>query len=442
MLIAMDMLTLIEDRRDRREHSAEDLEFLAQAAAHNTVPDYQLAAWLMAAYLNPLTETETANLTIAMARSGERIDLQGLPKPWVDKHSTGGVGDKTSLVVLPILASCGLTVVKMSGRGLGITGGTVDKLESIPGFRMDLTPDEMKDQADLIGIAVTGQSPNLAPADKTLYALRDTTGTTENIPLIASSVLSKKIAGGCEYLSLDVKAGSGAFMKAFEKADELAQWLKRIGEQCGLKVHAAITDMEQPLGSAVGNILEVKEALKVLRNQLLTPPVERFKQLCIELCGETLHFVGKASTREEGISQAQNAMASGRADAKCREWFAAQGAQRESIDDPFGTLPDASVTLDVLVHNAGFISRIDAGIVGETVVSLGGGRKKKEDRINPTVGVMVHKMVGDEVDAGDSVLTIHAATQPAAQTAADAIAHAIEISEAKVDPRPIVIKKI
>ena len=424
----MDMLSIIETRRDGRQHASGEIEYLAQAAAHNSAPDYQLAAWLMAAYLNPLTEGETKDLTLAMANSGERIDLTGLPKPWVDKHSTGGVGDKTTLVVLPILACCGLTMVKMSGRGLGITGGTVDKLESIPGFRMDLTPEEMKDQADVMGLAITGQSPDLAPADKTLYALRDATATTENIPLIASSILSKKIAGGCEYLSLDVKAGSGAFMKSFDGAKQLAQWLKNIGEQCGLRVHAAITDMDQPLGSAVGNILEVKEALQVLsNNDNFSAPTARFKNLCIQLCGQTLAFVGKAPSELEGIKLAEEALQSRRAHAKCMEWFAAQGAEREVIDHPETTLPTASVILDVPAPVSGYLARLDAGIVGETVVDLGGGRKKKEDRINPAVGVIVHTVVGDYLQEGEPVVTIHAGTQNAAQAALTALQEAIQV---------------
>jgi pyrimidine-nucleoside phosphorylase len=435
----MDMLSIIEARRDGREHTRDELAFLADAAAHNTVPDYQLSAWLMAAYLKPLNERETAALTLAMAHSGERIDLEGLPKPWVDKHSTGGVGDKTSIVVLPMLAACGLTIVKMSGRGLGITGGTVDKLESIPGFRMDLTPEEMKDQADLIGIAITGQSPDLAPADKALYALRDTTGTTESIPLIVSSILSKKIAGGADYLSLDVKAGSGAFMKTPEGAKDLAIWLKSIGEQCGLKVHTVITDMDQPLGGAVGNILEVKEALAVLFNQTLSAPVARFRDLCIELCGQTLHFVGKAESREDGNAKAHEALLSGAAHTKCVQWFEAQGVLKDVLDDPFGTLPEAPVALEFPAPLSGNIARLDAGTIGEAVIDLGGGRKKKDDKINPSVGIVVHKIVGDTVEEKEPIATVYAASQAAAESAIALLQEATSISNETVAKRSIVL---
>ena len=435
----MDFLSIIETRRDGRVHSAEELQTLAEAAAQNLVPDYQLAAWLMAAYLKPLNESETTDLTLAMAHSGERVDLGGLRRPWVDKHSTGGVGDKTSLVILPLLAACGITIVKMSGRGLGITGGTVDKLESIPGFRMDLTSEEMKDQADRIGIAITGQSPDLAPADKTLYALRDTTGTTESIPLIASSILSKKIAGGCEYLSLDVKSGSGAFMKTMHEAQDLARWLKNIGERCGLRVHAVITDMDQPLGSAVGNILEVLEAMRVLANGELTPPVKRFKDLCVTLCGQTLHFVGTAISEEAGAAMARDTLESGRALEKFKEWCYAQGAHKEFVENPEESFPRAQVQQDFLAGQSGYVQRFDAGIVGETVVNLGGGRKKKEDKINPTVGITVHKMVGDQVANGEPVATIHAATQNAAESAREALERAVAYSIDAVPPNPLFI---
>ncbi|RYG47758.1 thymidine phosphorylase, partial [bacterium] len=261
----MDFRDLIAIRRDGRTHTAEELDYLAQAAAKGQVPDYQIAAWLMAAYLNPLDEEQTANLTLAMADSGKRIDLSGLPKPWVDKHSTGGVGDKTTLVLLPLLSACGLTMVKLSGRGLGIAGGTIDKLASFDGLRLDLSPEEAREIAGRIGLSLSGASPALAPADKVLYALRDATATVENMPLIASSILSKKIAGGAETVVLDVKTGSGAYMQKYHESHELAHWLVRIGERCGLKVRAAITDMDQPLGSAVGNMVEVEEARSILR---------------------------------------------------------------------------------------------------------------------------------------------------------------------------------
>lgn len=436
------MLSIIEARRDGREHSGEELSFLAEAAAKGTVPDYQLAAWLMAAYLKPPSEQDTALLTRAMAGTGDRIDLTGLPKPWVDKHSTGGVGDKTSLVVLPILAACGLTIVKMSGRGLGITGGTVDKLESIPGFRMDLTPDEMKAQASRIGIAITGQSPNLAPADKALYALRDATATTESIPLITSSILSKKIAGGAEYLSLDVKCGSGAFMKNFKEARELAVWLKAIGEQCGLKVHAAITDMDQPLGSAVGNVYEVLEAWSVVNGEALSCPVERFRRLCLELCSQTLLFVGLAESEERATAMVSECLSSGRARDKFRKWFEAQGADCSFMDRGAAAFAEPSAVLEVVADEDGWISSLRADEVGETVVDLGGGRKRKEDSIDPLVAVFVHKIVGDQVARGETVMTVYAASEDAARVAQARLLQALEISKAIVQPSRLILEVI
>lgn len=430
------MRTVLSRRRDGRGHTQDELRFLANAAADGSVPDYQLAAWLMAAYLNPLSEQETAELTLAMAESGERIDLTGLPKPWVDKHSTGGVGDKTTLVVLPILAACGLTVVKMSGRGLGITGGTVDKLLSVPGFRMDLSAEEMKEQAKLIGIAITGQSPDLAPADKTLYALRDATGTTESMPLIASSILSKKIAGGAEYLSLDVKSGSGAFMKDFAKSRELAEWLVRIGERSGLKVHAAITDMDQPLGSAVGNALEVAEALDVLRGAPLTPPVRRFRELCLELSGQTLRMSGRAESDEAGRSLAEDSLDTGQALEKARQWFEAQGG---SLD---ASLPVAPFQKTIHSEADGFVGKVVAGEVGQAVVDLGGGRKTKEDRIDPSVGVQIHVSVGDRVSGGQPLFTIHASSEAKAADAEKALKAAILIADGPTEARPLILATV
>lgn len=423
----MDFLSIIEDRREGRAHSAADLTFLAQGAALGTIPDYQLSAWLMAEYLKPLSREETAWLTQAMAETGERLDLTGLPHPWVDKHSTGGVGDKTTLVVLPILAACGLTLVKMSGRGLGITGGTVDKLLSVPGFRMDLTPEEMKAQASRIGLALTGQSPNLAPADKALYALRDATATTESIPLIASSILSKKLAGGCEFLSLDVKCGSGAFMKTEARARELADWLTKIGERCGLKVHAMVTDMDQPLGATVGNAIEVIEAIHVVAGRGAGAPTLRFRELCLDLCAETLHFVGRTESVQAARVECESVLANGAARQKMGEWFAAQGADLRVLDDPEALLPLGPETTRVVAPHSGMLERVDAGEVGRVVVDLGGGRKKKEDVIDRGVGVRVHHVVGDRVERGEALLTVHARTPEGAASAAKSLESAVAV---------------
>ncbi|MBX3120443.1 MAG: thymidine phosphorylase [Fimbriimonadaceae bacterium] len=430
----MDFTEIIAKRRDGLLHSPDELNVLAQGAATGTVPDYQLSAWLMAAYLNPLSEEETTELTVAMANSGERVDLTGLLKPWVDKHSTGGVGDKTTIVLLPLLAACGLTVVKMSGRGLGITGGTVDKLSSIPGFRMDLTPSELKAQAAEIGVAITGQSPDLAPADKVLYALRDVTGTVTSMPLIVSSILSKKIAGGSETVVIDVKCGSGAFMKTLQEAQELATWLKRIGERAGLHVRCAITDMDQPLGYAVGNALEVKEAIRVLKG------VEsgRFQTLCLELAGLTLCACGKAASQEEGKAMALNALIHGEALDKAKVWFAAQGGDMSVFETEDWEL--AQHVVEVRAEQEGWVEKIDAQMIGQAVVDLGGGRKTKSDEIDPSVGIVLKVEVGSKVGKGDVLAEVHARLSQADE--ARSVQEAILISEAEVAARPLILGQV
>ncbi len=415
----MDFRETLSARRDGLTNTPEQLESLALGAADGSIPDYQLSAWLMAAYLNPLSAQETADLTMAIAESGERLDLTGLPKPWVDKHSTGGVGDKTTIVLLPLLAACGLTVVKMSGRGLGITGGTVDKLLSVPGFRMDLTPEEMKAQASRIGLAITGQTPRLAPADKKLYALRDVTGTVGSVPLIVSSILSKKLAGGCETVVLDVKCGSGAFMKTLEQASELASWLKQIGQLCGLNLHLSITDMEQPLGRAVGNALEVKEAIRVLRGE-----AGRLRDLCVHFAGMALSAVGRG-----GAEDAKLALENGSALAKAREWFFAQGADSAAFESEDWC---RSTTLhEVQAVRDGWVSRVDARTIGQVVVDMGGGRKRKDDEIDPSAGVVLHVEVGDRVSKGDLLAEIHGPETD--------VRPAFEIVEHEVERRPVVL---
>ncbi|MEX2242918.1 MAG: thymidine phosphorylase [Fimbriimonadaceae bacterium] len=418
----MGFTDIIADRRDAKVHSAEDLRSLSRGAADGTVPDYQLSAWLMAAFLNPLTAQETADLTMAMAESGERVDLTGLPKPWVDKHSTGGVGDKTTIVLLPLLAACGLTVVKMSGRGLGITGGTVDKLSSVPGFRMDLSPEEMKEQAKRIGLAITGQTPRLAPADKKLYALRDVTGTVGSVPLIVSSILSKKLAGGCETVVLDVKCGSGAFMKALPQARELASWLRDIGTLCGLDLHLSVTDMSQPLGRAVGNSLEVKEALRVLRGEK-----GRLRELCLHFAGMALSATGRGTR-----SDAERALDSGAALAKAKGWFVAQGADPGVFESEDWC--NAKSTLQVRADKGGWVSRADARTIGQAVVDMGGGRKTRDAEIDPAVGIVLHAEVGDRVEKGALLADVHGTDQSVSQ--------AFEIVDHEVERPPVVIETI
>lgn len=417
------MRDVIAVRRNGGTHSRGQLSALARAAANGAVPDHQLAAWLMAAYLNPLTVQETAWLTQAMADSGERVDRSGLPKPWVDKHSTGGVGDKTTLVLLPLLAACGVPALKMSGRGLGITGGTVDKMESIPGFRAELSPAEVLDQAKRIGIAWSGQTARLAPADKVLYALRDAIGAVDSVPLIASSILCKKLASGAEIVVLDVKCGRGAFMKSLDAAKELAHWLEEVGTLAGLSTRAVITDMDQPLGRTAGNAIEVREAVDVLSGE--PGPV---RDLCVFLAEHTL--------RTAGLDPAlvQKALDSGRALAKFHEWLLAQGAAPDALE----RLPQAALRVEVVSARAGWVSSVDAGAVGSAVIALGGGRSQPGGPIDPAVGIETWRRVGDPVSVGEKVFTVHASKQPD-QWLLASLENAVTVSPTIVSARPLVL---
>jgi pyrimidine-nucleoside phosphorylase len=431
----VDFLPLIAKRRRGEAHTEEELRFLASGAASGEIPDYQLAAWLMAACFNPLGADETAWLTSAMAHSGQVLDLSDLPKPWVDKHSTGGVGDKTSIVLLPLLAACGLTVIKMSGRGLGLTGGTVDKLESVPGFRMDLSPEELTAQAKRIGCAITGQTPDLAPADKVLYALRDATGTVDSLPLIVSSILSKKLAGGAQTIVIDVKCGSGAFMKDIGLAESLASSLKDAAGRLGLNLRIAITDMSQPLGRTVGNALEVGEALEVLSGHLFG----RFAALCLELAGLALAACGRAVSQAEGMDMAREVIKRGNAAEKAAQWFEAQGATPQIVNSISG-LPEATYVEEISFDGpAGWVSKIDAGIVGLAALELGAGRKTKKDVIDPAAGIEVMSGVGLEIRPGDTLFRIHASSESLAKRAAAVLAAAVETSGEKTPEPPLVI---
>ncbi len=433
----MDFRHLIAAKRDGLRHSEAELREFAKLVANGGIPDYQIAAWLMAAYLHPLDADETAYLTLGMADSGRRIDLTGLPHPWVDKHSTGGVGDKATLVLLPLLAAGGLTMVKMSGRGLGITGGTIDKLASVPGFRLDLKPHELKSQAGKIGLALTGQSPDLAPADKVLYALRDVTETVSSIPFIVSSILSKKIAGGAEIIMVDVKCGSGAFMPDLASAVALADALEETGLRCGLRVHTQITDMSQPLGASVGNALEVQEALDVLaggQGVSLSGPVRRFRKLCVLLAAETFVISNVVDTEEAGVQLAEKLLSNAAAARKAEAWFVAQGASWPPI------LPRANYQQGVVATSDGFIAQVDAGQIGELVLGIGGGRKRKDDEIDPAVGVVMHVVVGDIVKTGQPLATLHTAQVATADDLAR-LENAITVSEEPVSPRPLLVSR-
>ncbi len=434
----IDAATILERKRDGGIHSRAEIETLVTGSVDQSIADYQLTAWLMAAYIRGLNLEETAWLTEAMAESGERLDLTGLPKPWVDKHSTGGVGDKTSLVVLPVLASCGLIMVKMSGRGLGITGGTIDKLESIPGFRTDLTCPEMVAQASRIGLALTGQTQSLAPADKVLYALRDATATVGSLPLIVSSILSKKLAGGAEMVFLDVKCGSGAFMADLDHAVELANALRNIGEALGLKIRIAITDMSQPLGSAVGNGLEVVEALEVLKGRR----DGRFRELCVSLSAHVLEAaLGLQQT--EARERAESSLATGKAFAKANEWLVSQGAPKGFADQPEQFLSRSPVTKEVRWHGLdGFVSRWDAKTVGECALMLGAGRRRKSEVIDHSVGVESFIEIGSKLSGEGLVAKVHAKTDADARTAEEMLLTAIEVGPEPIPLPPLIYETL
>ena len=385
---------MILEKRAGLEHDAADLDALIQGYVAGEVPDYQLSAWLMAVCWRGMTAAETASLTASMANSGDVLDLSSLPHT-VDKHSTGGVGDKTTLVLAPLLASLGATVAKMSGRGLGHTGGTVDKLESIPGFTTDLDDERFMRQAREVGVVVSGQSKDLAPADGLIYSLRDTTGTVESLPLIASSIMSKKLAGGAKSIVLDVKVGSGAFMRELDDARALASAMTAIGRHAGLEIRVIISNMAEPLGMAVGNALEVNEAIACLQG---SGPKD-LRELCVVLAQEVLAASDLPAARDDIV----RALGDGRAFERFERWVAAQGGDVGRLSD----LELAPEKAALNVGSAGAIERLDARAIGEAVGLLGGGRAKKGDAIDHGVGVVLHAKIGTMVAAGDAVATVY-----------------------------------
>jgi pyrimidine-nucleoside phosphorylase len=413
---------LIEAKRNGEEHSAEEIAELILAYARDEVPDYQMAAWCMAVYFRGLSGAETYALTDAMIRSGETIDLAAaLGRRVVDKHSTGGVGDKTSIAVGPIVAACGVPFGKMSGRGLGHTGGTLDKLESIPGFRVELTTDEFVAQVKEIGLAIVGQSADLVPADKKLYALRDVTATVDIVPLIASSIMSKKIAAGADAIVLDVKVGDGAFMKTREDARILAEQMIDLGRRAGREVVCLLTDMDQPLGTAVGNALEIREAVATIRGR---GPAD-FTELVLDASARLLALSDLGIDLAEGRRRAEAAVADGSALATYERWIMAQGG-----DPGVAVLPVAPVVREVLATRSGTVTRLGALAVGVAALELGAGRRTKADEIDHAVGVVCRVKRGDAVVAGDVLAEIHAADETAADTAVDAVLAAYELGDA------------
>jgi len=398
----MRMVDIIEKKRDGQELTTAEINFFIEGYTKGEIPDYQASALAMAIYFQDMNDRERADLTRAMVESGDTIDLSAIDGVKVDKHSTGGVGDTTTLVLAPLVASLGVPVAKMSGRGLGHTGGTIDKLESIAGFHVELTREQFIDLVNRDKVAVIGQSGNLTPADKKLYALRDVTGTVNSIPLIASSIMSKKIAAGADAIILDVKTGDGAFMKTQEDAEELAHAMVRIGNHVGRKTIAIISDMSQPLGFAIGNALEVKEAIETLQGK----GPKDLTELVLTLGSQMVILAGKAKTSEEAKEMLLDAIHSGKALAKFKEFLANQGGDASIVDD-LTKLPQAKYKIELPAKQSGYISRMVADEIGVASMILGAGRATKEDVIDLAVGLVLHKKVGDKVEEGESILTIY-----------------------------------
>jgi pyrimidine-nucleoside phosphorylase len=425
---------LIRRKRDGERLPADELAELVLEYARGGVPDYQMAAFCMAVFFRGLDGAETFALTDAMIRSGETIELgAALGRKVVDKHSTGGVGDKTSLAVGPIVAACDVPFGKMSGRGLGHTGGTLDKLESIPGFRVELTTEEFLQQVRDVGLAIIGQSANLVPADKLLYGLRDVTATVDNVSLIAASIMSKKIAAGADAIVLDVKVGDGAFMKTLESARELAQMMIELGKHAGREVACLLTDMDQPLGHAVGNALEIRETIATLRGE--GPP--EFTELVLSACGQLLAFSDLDVDEQAGRERAAAAVQDGSALAMYERWIAAQGGDPAEV-----ALPTAPVVREVAAPQAGFVRVIGAIDVGMAALRLGAGRRTKDDEIDHAVGVLCLKKRGDAVAAGEPIAEVHARDDASAVGARDEVLAAYVFGNEAPPARPIVLETI
>jgi pyrimidine-nucleoside phosphorylase len=430
-------IDVIRKKRDGQELSRPEIEYLIRAYTSGEIPDYQASAWLMAVILRGLTRAETSMLTDAMLRSGDVLDLSEFSAKKVDKHSTGGVGDKTSLVLAPLVAAGGLIVPMISGRGLGHTGGTLDKLESIPGFNVNLSVPQFRSVLDACGCAMIGQTSEIAPADRKLYALRDVTGTVESPYLICASIMSKKLAEGIDALVLDVKTGSGAFMKKEEDAVFLAELMVETGERMGKSVVALITDMDQPLGLKVGNSLEVAEVLDVLRGN----GPDDLKELCLELAGWMFHLGGAADTVAQGKENAEQLIASGRALEKFRQMVTLQGGDTHALDHP-DWLPRAKYVQTVSSPTNGYVTAMDCEAVGAACVALGGGREKKEDAVDPAVGIVLHRKVGDAVAAGEPLCTVHANSETRSIRAQEMLLHSYHIADAPSEKKPMVRRVI
>lgn len=429
----MHMTELIDKKRDGGVLTTEEIDWLIDGYTKGEIPDYQMSAFLMAVYFRGMTPEETAAMTMAMVRSGDTLDLSGIPGVKADKHSTGGVGDKTTLVLCPMVAALGVKMAKISGRGLGHTGGTIDKLESIPGFTTALTLEQFFRQVEEVGFAIAGQTANLDPADKKIYALRDVTGTVAIQSCIVSSIMSKKLAAGADVIVLDVKTGSGAFMETDEAALSLARQMVDVGKAAGKKTLALITDMDQPLGSAVGNALEVKEAIAAVKGEFGGELME----LCLELGSSILLGAGRCTDREAGKALLRETMASGAAAEKFRQFIAAQGGDPRVVDDP-GLLPQAPVRVELPAKASGFVHGIAADAVGRVCLHLGGGRATKDSVIDLSVGLELHKKLGDAVAVGESLATIYAATEASAREAMEMLEACYTLAPEAPAPRKFI----
>jgi pyrimidine-nucleoside phosphorylase len=428
---------IIIKKRDGGALSAEEIGWLIDSYSAGRVGDEQMAAWAMAVVLRGMDERETGELTLAMARSGDQLDLHDIAPLTVDKHSTGGIGDKTSLLLGPLVAALGLPVAKMSGRGLGFSGGTIDKLESIPGMRTELGGEEFRRALREVGLVIAAQSLDLAPADKRLYALRDVTGTVESIPLIAASIMSKKLAAGADCIVLDVKVGSGAFMRTIEDARRLAAAMVGIGRHAGRRVAALISSMQQPLGLAVGNALEVREALAALRGH--GPP--DLVELCLALGAQLAMLAGAAASEDAARGRLREALASGAALEKFRQFVAFQGGDLAALDDPHG-LPEAPVVVALPAPHSGVVTAIDGAALGNAVNQLGGGRMRKGDTIDPAVGLVLAAKVGQRIQAGEPLLHIHASGDAQAASVAPGLAAAYAIGDTPMPVDPLVYEVV
>lgn len=428
----MRIYDILEQKRRGEEHSREQLEFFINGFVSGDIPDYQAAAWLMAVCCNGMTDRETATLTEIMAASGDSVDLSRFGERSVDKHSTGGVGDKTSLIVAPIVTCCGGKVAKMSGRGLGHTGGTIDKLESVPNFRTELSSDEFFETVEKTGMAIIGQTGNIAPADKKLYALRDVTATVESIPLITSSIMSKKLAAGALSLVLDVKVGSGAFMKTEESARKLAENMVAIGKRLSRNVTAVLTDMDTPLGNAIGNSLEVIEAVKLLKGETKGDLYEVSLTLACEMLSLCLK-IDTAKARE----LAEDAVSSGKAYRKMLEWVSAQNGDVRCLEDT-SLFKKAEYIREVKAEKSGYIVAMQTAKIGSASVALGAGRTRKTDSIDHSAGIILSAKTGERIKAGDTLFTLYTSTAEKADEAEQILKKAITVGEEKPKLPPLV----